>query len=79
MSPTLFRYRNLRFFVNSREETRKHIHVQNPDGEVKVWLEPKIELAKNYGVNDKDLKEILRIIGEKAYEFEKLWNQHFST
>jgi hypothetical protein len=79
MSPTLFRYRNLRFFVNSREETRKHIHVQNPDGEVKIWLEPEIELAKNYGVKDKDLKEIFRIIGEKAHEFERLWNQHFST
>ena len=27
---------------------RKHIHVISSDGEAKFWLEPDIELAKNY-------------------------------
>ncbi len=26
-----------------------HVHVESPEGEVKVWLEPRIELAQNQG------------------------------
>ncbi|MEW6380198.1 MAG: DUF4160 domain-containing protein [bacterium] len=77
MSPTFFRYKNLRFYVNSREERRKHIHVQSPDGEVKVWLEPDIQLARNYGVKESQLKEILTIVGEKKHELNELWDKHF--
>jgi hypothetical protein len=29
-----------RFYFNSREESRMHIHVETPDGEAKFWLEP---------------------------------------
>jgi hypothetical protein len=43
----MYRYKNYRFFVNSREETRRHVHVQTPDGEAKFWLEPEIQLAQN--------------------------------
>jgi hypothetical protein len=25
-----------------------HVHVESPDGEVKIWLEPRIELAENH-------------------------------
>ncbi len=77
MSPTFFRHRNFRFYVNSREEDRKHVHVQSPDGEVKIWLEPYLEVAKNYGVKEKDLKEIFNIITERRNEFIELWSKHF--
>ncbi len=30
--PTVYREGPYRFFFNSREETRVHIHVQSPDG-----------------------------------------------
>jgi hypothetical protein len=29
-----------RFYFFSLEEDRMHIHVEAPDGELKVWLEP---------------------------------------
>ncbi len=48
MSPTIFREKGYRFFFFSREETRMHVHVYRADGEAKFWLEPEIELAKNY-------------------------------
>jgi hypothetical protein len=48
MSPTIFRQGNFCFFFFSIEETRMHVHVDATDGEAKFWLEPKIELAKNY-------------------------------
>ncbi len=38
--PTIYREGSYRFFFNSREETRVHIHVQSPDGIAKFWLEP---------------------------------------
>ena len=51
MSPTIFRVGRLRFYFFSREETRMHVHVQHPTGEAKFWLEPEIELARNYRSN----------------------------
>jgi hypothetical protein len=57
MSPTFYRFENIRFFVNSREEKRKHVHIQTQEGEAKYWIDPVIELAKNYGVSKKDLKK----------------------
>lgn len=50
MSPTIFQFRNYRFFFFSREETRVQVHVYTPEGEAKFWLEPKIELAINKGM-----------------------------
>jgi hypothetical protein len=29
-------------------------HVQSPDGEAKFWLEPNIELARNYQLSAQD-------------------------
>ena len=77
MSPTFLRIKSYRFYVNSREESRKHIHVQTPDGEVKIWLEPDVELAKVYNVNFKDVNEILEIAKEYKDEFIKKWEKHF--
>jgi hypothetical protein len=55
VSPTVFRYRNYRFYFFSREEPRMHVHVLSPDGEAKFWLEPVIELALNKGLNQLNL------------------------
>ena len=53
MSPTVFREGEFRFYFFSREGPRRHVHVFCPDGEAKFWLDPKIELAQNYGMNDR--------------------------
>ena len=57
MSPTVFRKDGYRFFFFSREELRKHIHVDASDGEAKFWLEPEIELARNYGLSRLHVEE----------------------
>ncbi len=77
MSPTVFRYRNYRFFFFSREESRMHIHVYSPDGEAKVWIEPEIELALSKGLKDSELKEIQEVIKAKQDEIRDHWKQHF--
>ncbi len=76
MSPTVFRYKNYRFFFFSREEARIHIHVTSPDGEAKFWLEPVVALADYYGLNSKQLSEVQKIVEGHKDEITKAWNKH---
>lgn len=77
MSPTVLRIGTLRFYFFSREETRKHVHVQSPDGEAKFWLEPGVELAQNYGLGKADLARALRLVKEHETEIREAWKKHF--
>jgi hypothetical protein len=77
MSPTVFRYKNYRFYFFSREEKRVHIHIYCPDGEAKYWMEPDIELANNYGLTEQQLAEIKNILEDRQDEIRNAWNRHF--
>jgi hypothetical protein len=77
MSPTVFRYKNYRFFFFSREESRMHIHIYCTDGEAKFWIDPKIELEKNYGLDSSQINEIQKIIEERQNEIRHAWKIHF--
>ncbi len=37
-----------------------HVHVYHAEGEVKFWLEPRVELAVNYGLSQRRLTGALR-------------------
>ena len=60
--PTILKINGYRFFFFSREELRKHIHIQCQNGEAKFWLEPQVELAKNYKLSRKELKDHRRAL-----------------
>ena len=77
MSPTVFREGQYRFFFFSREERRAHIHVQHATGEAKFWIEPAVELARNYGLSPRRLATALRLIQEHRNEIRKAWSEHF--
>jgi len=77
MSPTIFRARGFRFFFFSREERRLHVHVHCASGEAKFWMDPEIELAQNYGIRDKDLREARNLIEEHVDEIRGAWRKHF--
>ena len=79
MSPTVLRERGYRFFFFSREEARKHVHVISGDGEAKVWLEPEIELANNYGHSLQQVKEIEALVEDHRDELVRAWLQHFGS
>lgn len=55
MAPTVYREGPFRFFFNSREEPRMHVHIQHTDGVAKFWLEPEVELASRHGIRGGDL------------------------
>jgi Domain of unknown function (DUF4160) len=79
VSPTIFREGGLRFFFFSREEKRPHVHATSADGEAKIWLEPSIELANNYGLSDRELREALRLAEERRDEIKAAWHAHFGA
>jgi hypothetical protein len=79
VSPTIFRDKGLRFFFFSREEKRLHVHAMSADGEAKVWLEPSIELANNYGLNEPEVREVLRLVEERKDEIKAAWHAHFGA
>lgn len=79
MTPTVFREGRFRFFFFSREESRIHIHVASGEGEAKFWLEPRLELAKNYRFSRRDLKVIRDLIMEHDEQIRDAWAQHFES
>lgn len=79
MSPTVFRSRGFRFFFFSREEARIHVHVHRANGEAKFWIEPRIELAVNYGLSPQQLNRAKQLIEEHESKIRKAWNRHFGS
>ena len=77
MSPTIHRERGYRFFFFSREEPRMHVHVMCADGESKFWLEPAIELVRNVGMSERQIREVRGIVDEHRDEFRDAWHRHF--
>ncbi len=67
-----------RFFFFSREELRMHVHVQGPDGEAKFWMDPRIELAQNYGLTMRQVNAAFKMIQEHENEIRKAWKNHFA-
>ena len=77
MSPTVFRESGFRFYFFSREEPRMHVHVQCAEGEAKYWLEPAVELAQNYGLNERQLRSVRALIEAHADDIRNAWAKHF--
>ncbi|HEY5474779.1 MAG TPA: DUF4160 domain-containing protein [Candidatus Limnocylindrales bacterium] len=76
--PTIYREGPYRFFFNSREETRMHVHVQSPDGVAKFWREPIVALADTHLISARELTRIEGIVKEHQDEFIFTWRRHFA-
>ena len=53
-----------------------HVHIESPESEVKVWLEPRIELAQNHGVADREVRKLIRVPEQRHVEIEERWRKH---
>ena len=56
-----------------------HVHIVSGDGEAKFWLEPEIELAKNYHYTRVQLKLVEKLIEERQHELISAWKEHFGS
>ena len=79
MSPTIHRQGQYRFFFNSREETRMHVHVMTPDGTAKFWLEPIVALADYHKLSSKELRRLEEMVRERQDDFIQAWRKHFPS
>lgn len=76
--PTVFVQGQYRFYFFSREESRRHVHVSSSDGEVKIWLEPEISVAKVINLSENEVNKILEIVKSRKEEIDEFWKKHFS-
>ena len=76
MSPTILREGGFRFYFFSREEPRAHVHVQCADGEAKFWLEPTIQLAHNYHLNERQVRLAEDLVRKYEGELHAAWRKH---
>lgn len=79
MSPTVLKVNGFRFFFFSREENRMHVHVAHAHGEAKFWLEPTVQIARNYGLSMQELNQASTIIEDNYHDICTTWNRHFSS
>jgi hypothetical protein len=56
-----------------------HVHVHGPDGEAKFWLDPRIELAQNYGLTAQEINAVLKVVQEREDDIRKAWKAHFGS
>ena len=56
-----------------------HVHVYCGHGEAKLWIEPRIELAQNYGLTAKDLRIVQSLIEEHESEIRSAWQRHIGA
>ena len=56
-----------------------HVHVHSKDGEAKFWLDPNVELARNYQLKQSDLRQIETTIKAHRDEFIEAWKGHFGS
>ncbi|MBR1582260.1 MAG: DUF4160 domain-containing protein [Spirochaetales bacterium] len=75
--PTVFVDGKYRYYFFSREENRRHVHVSSSDGEVKVWLEPEISVAKVINLDSHEVSAILDTINRRKEEINAEWTKHF--
>lgn len=56
-----------------------HVHVQGQSGEAKFWLEPKMGLAQNHSLSERELNNAPRLVQEHEHEIRNAWNSHFGS
>lgn len=54
-----------------------HVHAASSNGEAKVWLDPRVELADNVGLSTRELTMLCRIVQEHEQEIRDAWHDHF--
>jgi hypothetical protein len=51
--------------------------VQHASGEAKFWLEPRVELAPDYGLGPTRINAARTIIEERGDDIRAAWAKHF--
>ena len=75
--PTIARIGPYRIYFYSQDRREPpHVHVDRDAHTAKCWLAP-VELAYNIGFRPKELRDIRRLVLERATEFLEAWHDNF--
>ena len=55
------------------------VHVLGVVGEAKIWIEPRIMVARSCRLPERTLSVALELIREREDDIRKAWNQHFGS
>ena len=68
-----------RFYFYSHEPNEPpHVHTDRDDLSAKFWLNP-VSLARNFGFNARELRQIERLVTENEQILLEGWNGHFGA
>ncbi|MDA8335572.1 MAG: DUF4160 domain-containing protein [Peptococcaceae bacterium] len=78
--PTVFIEKGFRFFFYSKDiSERPHIHIENADGEIKLWLDT-FTVAKRYSNMKKgDERQAIEIAKQRYQDIIDAWQKLIST
>ena len=77
--PTIARIGPYRVYFYSHDLNEPaHVHVDRDDNTAKFWLTP-AALAYNIGFRAKELRDVQRMVNERAPEFVEAWNDYFGA
>jgi hypothetical protein len=75
--PTVLRVGPDRFFFYSGDGSEApHVHVERDASVAKFWLDP-VRLARSGGFGRAELRDIARLVNERATELLESWNGYF--
>lgn len=79
--PVVFRQSGLRFHFFAHEGLPRepaHIHVARAGADAKFWLTPEVRMAKNRGLDARELRLVLEIVKDRQQELIDAWNTFFT-
>ena len=73
--PTIHRERgyNFNFFGGEVANEPPHIHIWGKGGEMKIWLDANLTIARCYNIPAHEQTKLLKIVKEKKKIFLKEW------
>lgn len=75
--PQIFTIDGLMFFFFSREHLPIHVHVLYGDAQLKIQMEPNIEVIENLRMKPKQVKKAMEIAENRKTEIIAKWHEHF--
>ena len=75
--PTILRVGPYRFYFYSHEPNEPpHVHIDRDTLSAKFWLAP-VGLARNFGFNARELRQLQSVVVEHQAAFLEEWNEYF--
>jgi hypothetical protein len=80
--PVVFREAGYKVFFDSNEGDPRepmHVHIRGKGVDAKICLEPTLSVYESYGMNSKELANVVRMVERRLKLIKSVWHEHFSN